>query len=100
MMQIFTLARRRLPYLSMNNTPIRQLSSMAATELESTMVDVSEKNPTKRIALAQCKVVLSCANAYDKLKCRELEKGDAIKIAEVAGLMASKRTSDLIPLCH
>ena len=44
--------------------------------------------------------MLSCAHAYDKLKNRELDKGDAVKIAEIAGLMASKRTSDLIPLCH
>ena len=38
--------------------------------------------------------------AYSKLKNRQLEKGDAVKIAEIAGLMASKKTSDLIPLCH
>ena len=44
--------------------------------------------------------MLSCAHAYNKLKNRELDKGDAVKIAEIAGLMASKRTSDLIPLCH
>jgi cyclic pyranopterin phosphate synthase len=38
--------------------------------------------------------------AFDKLQSRDLEKGDAIQIAEVAGIMAAKRTSDLIPLCH
>ena len=64
------------------------------------MVDVSEKKPTQRIALAQCKVILTSMDAFDKLKNRNLAKGDAIKIAEIAGLMASKKTSDLIPMCH
>ena len=64
------------------------------------MVDVSNKAPTVRIALAQCKVILSSLEAFKTLKERKLVKGDAIKIAEIAGLMASKRTSDLIPLCH
>ena len=91
-----TLFARRSPFLPL--VPVRPFAS--ATELESTMVDVSAKNTTTRKALAQCKIVLSCSDAYSKLKERELEKGDAIKIAEVAGLMASKRTWDLIPLCH
>ena len=43
---------------------------------------------------------MSCRAAYDKLKNRELSKGDAVQIAEIAGLIASKRTSELIPLCH
>ena len=64
------------------------------------MVDVSAKQPTKRTALAQCKVMLTSADAFNQLRERRLAKGDAIKIAEIAGLMASKRTSDLIPLCH
>ena len=75
-------------------------NSPMSTLLESTMVDVSSKNKTVRRALAQSKVVLTSDVAYETLKNRELEKGDAVKIAEVAGLMASKRTSDLIPLCH
>ena len=64
------------------------------------MVDVSGKQRSLRKAVAQCKVQLSCAQAFAKLKSGELDKGDAVKIAEIAGLMASKRTSDLIPLCH
>ena len=63
------------------------------------MVDVSAKVPTVRRALAQCQVSLNPL-AFTQLKNRRLEKGDAIKIAEIAGLMASKKTSDLIPLCH
>lgn len=64
------------------------------------MVDVSIKSPTVRRSLAQCEVIFSNYSAYKLLKERKLEKGDAIQIAEVAGIMAAKRTSDLIPLCH
>ena len=64
------------------------------------MVDVSAKSPTTRLALAQCKVVLNCPNAYQMLKENRLAKGDAVSIAEIAGMMASKKTSDLIPMCH
>ena len=44
--------------------------------------------------------MLTSTDAFNQLRERRLAKGDAIKIAEIAGLMASKRTSDLIPLCH
>ena len=64
------------------------------------MVDVSAKQVTKRTALAQCKVMLTSSEAFNQLKEGRLSKGDAVKIAEIAGLMASKKTSDLIPLCH
>ena len=63
------------------------------------MVDVSQKKATVRTALAQCQVTMN-QEAYRQLKERKLSKGDGVSIAEVAGLMASKQTSQLIPLCH
>ncbi|TNV78403.1 hypothetical protein FGO68_gene17434 [Halteria grandinella] len=67
--------------------------------LESSMVDVSAKKPTVRLAETQCTVRMNL-EAYTKLKSRQLAKGDALTMAEIAGIMAAKKTSDMIPLCH
>ncbi|NCG35636.1 MAG: cyclic pyranopterin monophosphate synthase MoaC [Dehalococcoidales bacterium] len=63
------------------------------------MVDISSKNITKREALASCKVFLSKA-AFNKVRENDMSKGNVINIAKIAGIMASKKTHDLIPLCH
>lgn len=63
------------------------------------MVDVSGKETTERSAAAEAVVRLS-ADAYAALKAGTLKKGDALGVARVAGIMAAKRTGDLIPLCH
>jgi cyclic pyranopterin phosphate synthase len=59
------------------------------------MVDVSLKKPTQRTALTSCIVKLN-GEAYTKLKEKSLSKGDAISIAELAGIMGAKKTSDLV----
>jgi cyclic pyranopterin phosphate synthase len=62
------------------------------------MVDVAGKAATKREALAECVVRMSAATIR---AVREgTAKGDALQVARVAGIMAAKRTPDLIPLCH
>ena len=63
------------------------------------MVDISSKNITKREALASCKVFLS-KTAFNKVRENDMSKGNVINIAKIAGIMASKKTHDLIPLCH
>jgi cyclic pyranopterin phosphate synthase len=63
------------------------------------MKDVSEKSVTLRIAAAQA-VVRMPETVLALLRARELDKGDALEIARAAGLLAAKRTSDLLPLCH
>ena len=63
------------------------------------MVDVSSKSPTLRSATAEAWVELPEA-AYRALRDNQLEKGDALGTARLAGIMAAKRTDDLIPLCH
>ena len=63
------------------------------------MVDVSAKKVTRRKSVAQCDILMS-EEAFTLLKEGEIDKGDALKIAEIAGMMAAKKTSDLIPLCH
>lgn len=63
------------------------------------MVDVSEKKTTARRAVASAKVLLSPAT-LEKLKSQANPKGDPLEIARIAGIMAAKKTADLIPLCH
>lgn len=63
------------------------------------MVDVSGKDVTTRRAVASGKVLLS-AETLAALKTHSTPKGDPLEIARIAGIMAAKRTSELIPLCH
>jgi cyclic pyranopterin monophosphate synthase len=63
------------------------------------MVDVSSKDVTDREALAAGSVVMSSSTA-DLVFERRLNKGDALEVARIAGIMAAKKTSELIPLCH
>jgi len=63
------------------------------------MVDVSGKSITSRRALAQGHVKMSQA-VLDKVRSGENKKGHVQNMAELAGIMGAKRTSDLIPLCH
>ena len=63
------------------------------------MVDVGAKDDTRRIAEARGRITLN-RSAFDALVAGQLKKGDALGAARIAGIMAAKRTSDLIPLCH
>lgn len=63
------------------------------------MVDVSHKPDTARQAIAEVMVGLP-AEAINSLKEGSTSKGDALAVAELAGIMAAKRTAELIPLCH
>ncbi len=63
------------------------------------MVDVTEKAVTKRVARAQA-VLYTRDDVVRMLVDGELPKGEALGTARIAGIMAAKRTSDLIPLCH
>src|SRR6476646_10763887 len=63
------------------------------------MVDVTPKDPTHRRAVARCKVFMA-AETTAAIANREVNKGDVLAVARVAGIQAAKRTSDVIPLCH
>ena len=63
------------------------------------MVDVSAKDATARTAVASG-VVRTTPEVIGLLRANELPKGDALATARIAGIMAAKRTPDLVPLCH
>jgi len=63
------------------------------------MVDVSTKAETQRIAIAKGEIVMQ-KSTLDLIQAGDIKKGDVLTLAQVAGIMGAKRTSDLIPLCH
>jgi cyclic pyranopterin phosphate synthase len=63
------------------------------------MVDVSAKAVTERVAVAEGAVVMA-AKTLDTILAGDAKKGDVIGTARIAGIMAAKRTHELIPLCH
>lgn len=63
------------------------------------MVDVSEKPESERVAIAKGEVIFP-KEIYEKVLSRDIPKGDFLSCARVAGILAAKKTSELIPLCH
>lgn len=63
------------------------------------MIDVSQKASTFRSALAEGKIIVG-KTVYEHIVNKTLPKGNALKMAEMAGIMGAKKTHDLIPLCH
>ena len=63
------------------------------------MVDVGEKQDSKRVAVAEARVSMKQQTA-DLIRENGIKKGDVLAVARVAGIMAAKKTPDLIPLCH
>ncbi len=63
------------------------------------MVDVGNKPDTERVAIAKGEVHMKKAT-FDLIRDGQIKKGDVLTVAQIAGISASKRTSELIPLCH
>ena len=63
------------------------------------MVDVGEKSPSRRTAVAAARVLVN-AETFALIKSGGMKKGDVLTVAQIAGVMGAKRTPDLIPMCH
>ncbi|MFQ6089013.1 MAG: cyclic pyranopterin monophosphate synthase MoaC [Candidatus Methanofastidiosia archaeon] len=63
------------------------------------MVDISEKKVTKRLCIASGEIKLK-GGTIDSIQKKRIKKGDVLLTAQVAGILAAKRVSELIPLCH
>lgn len=66
---------------------------------EAIMVDVSQKDITMRIAIAEGSIKVN-QEVFRSIKEQANKKGDVLAVARIAGIMAAKKTSDMIPLCH
>ena len=83
---------------------VRQMSSKALSHVDpatgkAQMVDVGGKEVTFRRAIAEGSIVVG-SEIIKLISQNEIKKGDVLTVAQLAGIMAAKRTSDLIPLCH
>jgi molybdenum cofactor biosynthesis protein MoaC len=63
------------------------------------MVDISDKQETERVAIAGARVVMR-PETLERIRSGDVAKGDVLAVARLAGIMAAKRTAELIPLCH
>jgi cyclic pyranopterin monophosphate synthase len=63
------------------------------------MVDVSEKKETQRLAVA-CGTITMSPGTLEKIQNQDVKKGNVLETARIAGIMAAKKTSALIPMCH
>jgi len=63
------------------------------------MVDVGAKDETERVAIAKGEVLMR-PETFEAVRQGKMKKGDVLSVAQIAGIMAAKRTSELIPLCH
>ncbi|WP_088011140.1 cyclic pyranopterin monophosphate synthase MoaC [Gottfriedia acidiceleris] len=63
------------------------------------MVDISEKDITTRTAIAQSTISIS-TELYEAIQNGLIKKGDPLNVAQIAGIMGAKKTSDIIPMCH
>ena len=79
------------------------MSDNKLTHLDETgrarMVDVGDKPDSDRIAIARGEVLMK-KTTLDLIRLGQIKKGDVLTVAQIAGINAAKRTSDLIPLCH
>lgn len=63
------------------------------------MVDITDKSDSVRTAVARTSVEVN-KTIYEKITKQEMAKGDVLAVAQVAGIMGAKKTSDIIPMCH
>jgi len=88
-----------IPVPQMLSTSLMEQLSHVDSEGRLRMVDTGEKQTTARRAVASAHVVMT-AQTIEALRQHRTPKGDPLEAARLAGIMAAKRTSDLIPLCH
>lgn len=98
----FSLSVRSRRNCSSKTTPAPPSSTLPHLTPSSTvhMVPVTHKTPTHRTAIARGAVHFSNATPYNLIRSNMLRKGDVLGVARVAGIMAAKKTGDIVPLCH
>jgi cyclic pyranopterin phosphate synthase len=93
---------RILPNLRFSNAII-SLMETKLTHIDKagliTMVDIGDKADSERMAVAKAEVIMK-AETLLEIRAGAIKKGDVLAVARVAGVMAAKRTADIIPLCH
>lgn len=81
------------------STPSPRLFTHVDKDGKAHMVDVGHKRPTTRIAVA-CGTVYVGPEIANLIRLNSIAKGDVVSVSQIAGIVAAKRTSEIIPLCH
>jgi len=92
------ITRNRFSYRWYNSDMFNKLTHIDDTG-NAHMVDVGAKPETERLAIARGEIVMK-KETLDLIRAGAIKKGDVLTVAQIAGITAAKRTSDLIPLCH
>ncbi|KAH7361044.1 hypothetical protein BKA65DRAFT_494510 [Rhexocercosporidium sp. MPI-PUGE-AT-0058] len=87
------------PSSSLTSTPPPKLTHLTPSGTAH-MVPISHKTPTTRLATAVCTLHFSNRTALPLIRSNSMKKGDVLSVARIAGIMAAKRTAELVPLCH
>ena len=85
--------------MTARRTPRNKGLTHVAPDGSARMVDVSDKPPTRRTARAKGRIRMN-KEAFEAIRSHAVAKGDVLSTARIAGIMAAKKTSDLVPLCH
>ncbi|KAI9050220.1 hypothetical protein LZ554_006360 [Drepanopeziza brunnea f. sp. 'monogermtubi'] len=98
----FSSTFTKAPFPSPTAPPIRDPPKLTHLTPSGTayMVPISHKSPTTRLATAACTLHFSNSIAIPLILANKMKKGDVLSVARIAGIMAAKRTSELVPLCH
>ncbi|KAI1854924.1 hypothetical protein JX266_001042 [Neoarthrinium moseri] len=95
-LRLFSTTRRAFDRSKDSKPKLTHVSSSGSAH----MVDIASKQPTSRTAQAVCSVLFTSPLPTSLIRENAFKKGDVLGVARIAGIMAAKRTSDLIPLCH
>ncbi|EGY14612.1 molybdenum cofactor biosynthesis protein 1 B [Verticillium dahliae VdLs.17] len=93
------MKNRPMILIEQDGHPAKKLTHVSASGTAH-MVSISSKTPTSRVAKAACTVTFTTPEPLRLIAENQVKKGDVLGVARVAGIMAAKRTPDLIPLCH
>ncbi|KAK4179686.1 hypothetical protein QBC36DRAFT_231529 [Triangularia setosa] len=99
-LRLFTSTSRQLRQGGKDNSVKGPKLTHVTSSGAAHMVSISDKTPTKRVATAKCTVYFSDPAVLKLITENQMKKGDVLGVARIAGIMAAKRTPDLIPLCH
>ncbi|XP_020097657.1 uncharacterized protein LOC109716553 [Ananas comosus] len=95
----FTLSASKEPQLGSPSVKSQPKLTHVDSSGQATMVDISSKEDTKRVAIANCRVLLG-PKVFNLVSSNQIAKGDVLNVAKIAGINGAKQTSSLIPLCH
>ncbi|KZL67013.1 molybdenum cofactor biosynthesis protein 1 b [Colletotrichum incanum] len=98
--RLFSSTARRLASGEEKDKPPKPALTHVSPTGSAHMVSIASKTPTSRVAKAACTVTFSSPLAIRLIRASQMKKGDVLGTARIAGIMAAKRTPDLIPLCH